>query len=291
MDFYQEQHSYTLARNSNVNSNDSDEYTSWVMMSREGEVVKLPGEKIYYKVQSRIGLDVSTPKSLPNATPFSVKSDSGIVYVTNNRVIYIPARPTETFKSFSAPILDFEDTRVASSFFGPWSWNAIVKPTVGGGIPPNVPRLELKLTFKEGGHDAFQNKFEVMKERLSYARTLQQETGQVIHTGEDLPRYEAAAPSSSGPSTTQPPAPTTEPSWAASDAKEREALGQYAQSHGHEATADANAGINETIPRSVLAAQTSSVTPDEPPPDYEEAQAQAVGMRLEENAREAADHQ
>lgn len=86
MDFYQEQHSYTLARNANVDSDDSDEDTSWVMMSRDGEVVKLPGEKIYYKVRSRIGLDVSTPRALPNATPFSIKSDSGIVYVTNNRV-------------------------------------------------------------------------------------------------------------------------------------------------------------------------------------------------------------
>ena len=86
MDFYQEQHSYTLARKASINIDDVDEDTSWVMMSREGEVVKLPGEKIYYKVQSRIGLDVSTPKSLPSATPFSLKSDSGIVYVTNNRV-------------------------------------------------------------------------------------------------------------------------------------------------------------------------------------------------------------
>ena len=87
MDFYQEQHSYTLARNANANSDEeTDEDTSWVMMSRDGEVIKLPGEKIYYKVRSRIGLDVSTPKALPNATPFSIKSDGGIVYVTNNRV-------------------------------------------------------------------------------------------------------------------------------------------------------------------------------------------------------------
>ncbi|CAK7200012.1 hypothetical protein SEUCBS139899_002700 [Sporothrix eucalyptigena] len=292
MDFYQEQHSYTLARNANVNSDDSDEDTSWVMMSREGEVVKLPGEKIYYKVRSRIGLDVSTPKSLPNATPFSVKSDSGIVYVTNNRVIYIPARPTETFKSFSAPILDFEDTRVASSFFGPWSWNAVVKPTVGGGIPSDVPRLELKMTFKEGGHDAFQNKFEVMKERLSYARTLQQETGQVIPTGEDLPRYEAAAPNTSGPSTQPPaPAPVVGSSLSASDAKEREALGHFEQSREQQAANATAAGTIDASQGSSLRGQTSSVTPDEPPPDYEEAQAQAIDNRFEENERQAADNQ
>ncbi|CAK7565608.1 MAG: hypothetical protein SEPTF4163_003530 [Sporothrix epigloea] len=291
MDFYQEQHSYTLARNVNTNSDDSDEDTSWVMMNREGEVVKLPGEKIYYKVRSRIGLDVSTPRSLPNATPFSLKSDSGIVYVTNNRIIYIAAHPTETFKSFSAPILDFEDTRVASSFFGPWSWNATVKPTLGGGIPPDVPRLELKLTFKEGGHDAFQNKFEVMKERLSYAQALQRETGQVIPVGEDLPRYEAAASGSSGPSTRSSPAPVAESSRTASDAKEIEALAQFSQSREQQTSASAGSGIDETMPRNASPVQTSFITPDEPPPDYEEAQAQAVGMRLEESARETNDNQ
>lgn len=91
MDFYQEQHSYTLARNTNIRTDESDEESSWVMMSREGEVIKLPGEKIYYKVRSRIGLDLSTPKSLPNATPFSIKSDGGIIYVTNNRVRWTAA--------------------------------------------------------------------------------------------------------------------------------------------------------------------------------------------------------
>jgi len=35
----------------------------------------------------------------------------------------------------------------------------------------------------------------------------------------------------------------------------------------------------------------SQLTPDEPPPDYEEAQAQAVGIRLEEQLREAAERQ
>ncbi|KJR88012.1 uncharacterized protein SPSK_07781 [Sporothrix schenckii 1099-18] len=291
MDFYQEQHSYTLASNASINSDDSDEDASWVMMSRDGEVVKLPGEKIYYKVRSRIALDVSTPKSLPNATPFSVKSDSGIVYVTNNRVIYVPTHPTETFQSFSAPILDFDDTRVASSFFGPWSWNAIVKPTVGGGIPSDVPRLELKLTFKEGGHDAFQNKFEVMKERLSYARTLQQETGQVIPTGEDLPRYEADAPKPSGPPAQAESAGAAAAGASSRDAKEREALENFSRSQEQQAQRGTATELRTALHSSNSRNQPSPVAPDEPPPDYEEAQAQAIGMRVEESARNAADRQ
>ncbi|OAA59542.1 WW-domain-binding protein [Niveomyces insectorum RCEF 264] len=299
MDFYQEQHSFALARTASRYEDDSDEDTSWVMMNREGEVVKLPGEKIYYKVRSRIGLDLTTPKSLPNAPPFSVKSDSGTVYVTNNRVIYLPVRPTDTFKSFSAPILDFEDTRVTSSFFGPWSWNGIVKPTLGGGLPANLPRLDVKLTFKEGGHDAFQSKFEVMKERLNYARTLQQETGQIIPTGEDLPRYEATASGSvqGGPGPSQPQvaaelsALETPPSHPRSDAKELEALEHFAQSHAEPTSGTASTGSNAYLQVTAAEGRTSTGTPDEPPPDYEEAQAQAVGNRVEERLREAADTQ
>lgn len=212
------------------------------------------------------------------------------------QIIYVPTRPTETFKSFSAPILEFEDTRVASSFFGPWSWNAIVKPTVGGGIPSDVPRLELKLTFKEGGHDAFQNKFEVMKERLSYARTLQQETGQVIPTGEDLPQYEAAAPKPSGSSTQSSSTATAtvtagESSRSASDAKEREALQQFSQSQEQQTPRGAAVEAEGTLRSNNLRNQASPITPDEPPPDYEEAQAQAIGMRFEETTRDAAEHQ
>ena len=85
MDFYQEQHRFTLSQHANVES-DSDEESSWVMLNQEGEIVKLPNEKIFYKVRSRISLDVSTPRSVADATGFSLKSDSGLVYITNHRV-------------------------------------------------------------------------------------------------------------------------------------------------------------------------------------------------------------
>ena len=92
MDFYQDQHRYALAQNANIES-DSDEESSWVMLGHEGEIVKLPNEKIFYKVRSRISLDISTPKSLANATPFTVKSDAGLVYITNHRVCDMAVGP------------------------------------------------------------------------------------------------------------------------------------------------------------------------------------------------------
>ncbi len=54
MDFYQEQHRYALAHNANIVESDSDEESSVGEISQEGEIVKLPNEKIFYKVRSRI---------------------------------------------------------------------------------------------------------------------------------------------------------------------------------------------------------------------------------------------
>lgn len=174
------------------------------------------------------------------------------------KVIYLPARPTEQFKSFFAPILNFEDTHVHSSWIGPWSWTGIVKPVTGGGIPADLPRIDIRLTFKEGGHSDFQSKFELLKERLQHARDLERETGQtLIVTDEDLPPYEPASGVSNPPPPQQPP-----PSAAAA-------------SEGS----------------SARQAQPPQPGPDEPPPDYIEAQSQAIGMQFEEQLREEAGRQ
>lgn len=170
------------------------------------------------------------------------------------QVIYLPARPTEEFKSFSAPILNFEDTHITSSFFGPWAWTGLVKPVSGGGIPADLPRLEFKMAFKDGGYEAFLQKFGMIQERLHHARDIRAETGQIISVDEPLPQYEAARGSSgAGPSgsgrESAPPSPE----------------------------------------RSASRSQQNQPGPADPPPDYEEAQSQAVGMRLEESLREEAD--
>ncbi len=130
-------------------------------------------------------------------------------------------------------------------------------------MPTQLPILEVKLTFNDGGHDAFREKFQVMKERLDYARQLRRETGQDIPTGEDLPRYEEAREASSSSS--------NNPAAAAAAAS---------------ATAGQSSGAG---PSTASQATPSQPTPDEPPPDYEEAQAQALDIRLEEQMREEAE--
>jgi len=83
MDFYPEQH---IVRPTAGPESDSDEETSWVMLNQEGEIVKLPNEKIFHKDRSRTSLELTPPKFLSTVASFSCKSDSGTVYITNKRV-------------------------------------------------------------------------------------------------------------------------------------------------------------------------------------------------------------
>lgn len=123
---------------------------------------------------------------------------------------------------------------------------------VGGGIPPEVVRADIKLTFKDGGMDNFDRKFKTIKERLDHAVELARATGQPISVhDETLPAY---AP----PSTTASQAPPAS------------------------AGAPSEAGVAQGQPQQL---------PDEPPPDYDEAQAQAVGERFEERLRGEAERE
>jgi hypothetical protein len=178
----------------------------------------------------------------------------------HHQVIYLPDRPTEQFKSFFAPVLNFEDTHVHSSWIGPWSWSGLVKPVTGGGIPAGLPRIDVKLTFKEGGHADWQSKFELLKERLAHARELERETGQtLIVTDEELPPYE---PSGSANPSHSPP--------------------------GGGVPHRTNPVVVDHTTTPVQAPQPA---PDEPPPAYDEAQSQAIGMRYEEQLRGEAERQ
>lgn len=213
--FLVEAHRWTLLQHSIT-----DEKESWVMLTRDGQIQKLPGEKILLTSKPRVGLELSVPKELQVAEPFSVKSDNGIAYITNERVspalvsfpdmlmlrsnqrvkiIYLPARSTETFRSFFAPPLNFNDVRINSSWIGPWSWTAIVRPIPNGGVPPEIPRIECKLTFKDGGHSDFQAKYEWLRDRLLHAQSLGLTPGQNLEPPPPYEDAQAPGPSSSVP--------------------------------------------------------------------------------------------
>jgi hypothetical protein len=169
-------------------------------------------------------------------------------------VIYLPARPTEQFKSFFAPVLSFSDTHVHSSWIGPWSWGGVVRPVPGGGIPMNIPRIEARLIFREGGHSDFQAKFEWLKERLHHAQELGIIPGQNV---EPPPPYDPISPVTSGGPSSGGPGPGASAGGVSGGATDQR--------------------------------QPPQPAPDEPPPDYLEAQAQAVTIQYEQRTREEAE--
>ncbi|ROT36598.1 hypothetical protein SODALDRAFT_335699 [Sodiomyces alkalinus F11] len=252
--YLQEQHAYHLARRLQRPRkpaeaiSQSDESSSWVTL-RDGDIVPLDHERIKFRIE-RIKFDLTVPKALQQGRePFSHRSDVGTAYITTRRVIYIPAQPTAEFKSFQAWILDCQDSYVNSPLIGAWYWAATVRPSPGGGVPPDIPRLSLKLTFREGGYYEFYRQFEELKERMEHVRRVQQETGQLVNIpDEPLPTYEPRQPGTSEPSNLEP-----------------------------------NTLVSR--PRSTSSA-SQNPRPDEPPPDYEEAQAQQLSMRLEGHIRD-----
>jgi WW domain-binding protein 2 len=147
-----------------------------------------------------------------------------------------------------------------SSWVGPWYWEASVLPVPNGNIPPDFSRVTLKLTFKDGGFSEFESKFVEIKARLHHAAQIAEESGQRnwalnVHD-EQLPEY--TPPQSQDQGSSSNPPPTAD---------------EIAQ-HADDATRQS---------------EITQGTPDEPPPDYDEAQVQAVTMRFDERLREEAE--
>lgn len=137
--------------------------------------------------------------------------------------------------------------------FGAWRWKIEARPRPGGGIPADIPRVEALLVFNNGGVSQFHSKYSVMYERLLHARDVMRETGaRVTVHDDDLPAY---TPAAAGASVSTPSAPFQPP------------------------------------PALVVeddAAGRPQLTPEEPPPGYDEAQAQAVEQQFDEREQQAA---
>ncbi|KAG9229335.1 hypothetical protein BJ875DRAFT_200972 [Amylocarpus encephaloides] len=258
--FHQDQTTYTLlaAQTKKLKTK------SWVMTQPGSEgFIKLPNEQILYTSPPRISIQLSSPNTYPAAQPYSAKSESGVVYITNQRIIYLPSTPTNELQSFSAPILNLQDTFVRAPFFGANYWTATVKPVPDGGIPATHSAVELRFTFKEGGAFDYHTVFEQIKERLYQAYTIARETGHNGVAGSDLtnvnleqlPAYEA---------------------------------GRDVETEIEEPRILSPVPVRPTSNNTAAASRAAGnpPAPDEPPPGYEEAQVQAVGNGLEQRLRQ-----
>ncbi|KAJ5606100.1 hypothetical protein N7510_008881 [Penicillium lagena] len=230
---------------------------NWVMLQDHEGFVRLPNERLIYSSPPRTSLTLSPPSAYKGKETLSVQSSAGCIHLTNQRVVYLPAQQTADFQSFSSPLLNVHDSHVSAPFFGPNVWTALVQPVSGGGISPNLPAVQLKVTFKEGGAFDFHTNFERIKERLAQAventdsgtRGLRGVDLTAIHLDE-LPAYDAPQHTRnhySGPSERPPPPAES-------------------QSAGRRPS--------EVSPE-----------PSEPPPCYEEVQSQSVAHELEERLR------
>jgi WW domain-binding protein 2 len=99
------------------------------------------------------------------------------------QIVYLPSQKNQQFQSFTAPLLNLFDSHVSAPFFGPNVWSLLVHPVAGGGFPPSLPVIELKMTFKEGGAFDFHANFERIKERLQQAMEHARESGLVAGDG------------------------------------------------------------------------------------------------------------
>lgn len=255
--FHQELHAGAL-HSTEARLTGSSSSQSWVMTSPgDGGFIKLPNERTLFTSPPRTSLQISTPNTFPGAQPFSAKSEAGIVHITNQRLVYLPASPTPALQSFSCPILNTQDTYVRAPFFGANYWTGLCKAVQDGGIPSPHAVVEIRLTFREGGAFDFHSTFEQIKERLHQAYSVARETGQGganlnlanIHL-EQLPAYEPAGP--------------------AAAAREEPAILSPSPVRPGERSGSVPEIVRERP------APVAQAPPSEPPPGYDEAQADAV---------------
>ncbi|KAJ6084067.1 hypothetical protein N7486_010867 [Penicillium sp. IBT 16267x] len=229
---------------------------NWVMLHDQEGFVRLPNERLIYTSPPRTTLALTPPSGYKGPEALSFQSSAGYIYLTNQRIVYLPSQTSDNFQSFSSPLLNVRDSHVSAPFFGPNVWTALIKPVAGGGISPSLPAVQIKVTFKEGGAFDYHTNFERIRERLEQAVENSGESARGLHgvdlAGvhlEELPAYEGLDPNN----TSESAAPT------------------------HTSNPPAN---NQRA--SVIAPQ-----PMEPPPGYEEVQQQSVADALEERLRRA----
>ncbi|KAI9279026.1 hypothetical protein BC943DRAFT_284343 [Umbelopsis sp. AD052] len=171
---------------------------NWTMIAPDGRTpVPLPREKIFFKQSStNFELDCSG-SGYPGTSGGAWHDANGTVFLSNQRVIYLPDRPSQQLKSFHVPLLSLKSCKYEQPWFAANYISGHVLPVAGGGL--SQPG-QLKLIFKEGGGFEFYSIFRELLERID-------ETNEVPQHLEALPTYTASgsvAPGEMPPAYTEP---------------------------------------------------------------------------------------
>ncbi|CAG8589021.1 4142_t:CDS:2 [Paraglomus brasilianum] len=171
---------------------------NWAMISQDGRsLVPLPGEKVFFS-QEKTSVALDMGGGYPG-NPGGIYKGEGIIYVTNQRAVFVSRPAVAHFKSLSIPLMNLREGKLQQPWFGANYYQALVHPVEGGGMPcPGG----LKITFKEGGGFEFSTIFNEVKNRL-----YESEGHAPPDTIEPLPLYTPRAESQSAD-----PTSTTAPS-------------------------------------------------------------------------------
>ncbi|KAF9988905.1 hypothetical protein BGZ75_008199 [Mortierella antarctica] len=123
---------------------------NWVMLTPDGkDIVPLESETVFFRESGvRFELD-SSNGGYPGAGA-SYASKSGTVLLTNQRVVYLCAAPTQFFSSASLPIKNIQDSKLVQPWFSAATFKAVVMPVPGGGLSQPA---RLSITFSTGKLD------------------------------------------------------------------------------------------------------------------------------------------
>ncbi|KAI9837882.1 MAG: hypothetical protein M1838_004725 [Thelocarpon superellum] len=187
---------------------------NWVMLTRDGGFVPLPGEQLMYTSPARTSLDVDSAAGLPGKLANNLKCNHGHVHLTNRRarqLIYLPDAPTSSFSSLASPLENVYDGRIVVPYLGPNAFTSVLRTATGGGLPREQRYLQVKLTFNEGGAYDFHQTFVRLRERVGDAIHDARANGEITGDGphaslhlngvhlDDLPAYETGSTTSSLP--------------------------------------------------------------------------------------------
>ncbi|KAJ2727027.1 hypothetical protein GGI07_000144 [Coemansia sp. Benny D115] len=174
------------------------------VMLRQGtrHPIPLPKENFLYHC-SGVSFELrSTHEGDYPGSNVAPKCSSGTAFVSNKRIVYLPASSTHetssssncapgTLNSFTVAHANLSDEKFLQPIFGANAFEALVHPVAGGGVRMGSV---LVLKFKEGGGFDFAATARKIKERT-------RETGEEPEHEEELPGYE---PSASPPANNNP---------------------------------------------------------------------------------------